>query len=115
MKHLGDLTDAVLRFAREREWGQFHNPKNLAMAVAVEASELQEIFMWLTPEQSAHLTDEQRAKAEDEVGDVMICLANFAARTGIDLLGAAAKKMKKNHEKYPVDKSRGSAKKYDEL
>lgn len=115
MKHLEDLKQAVLKFAEERNWEQFHTPKNLATSVAVEAAELQEIFMWLTPEQSMNLSPELKAKVEDEVGDVLICLANFAARTGIDLMAAASQKIKKNHEKYPVDKSRGLAKKYTEL
>lgn len=115
MKSLDDLKKAVLEFSQQRDWDQFHSPKNLATAVSVEAAELQEIFMWLTPEQSVSLSAEQKIKVTDEIGDVLICLVNLAAKLGIDPLQAAAHKIKKNHEKYPVDKSRGSAKKYDEI
>ena len=114
MKSLEELKDAVLKFAKDRDWEKFHTPKNLSTAVAVEAAELQELFMWLTPGESQKLTAEQRIKVEDEVGDVLICLVNFAARAGIDPLAAATKKIQKNNEKYPADKTRGSAKKYDE-
>jgi dCTP diphosphatase len=115
MNSLEDLKGEVLRFAAEREWEQFHTPKNLSTAVAVEAAELQELFMWLTPEQSRCPSPELHAKIEDEVGDILICLVNFAARTGIDPLVAAAQKIKKNGQKYPIEACRGRAKKYDEL
>ncbi len=109
------LKEMVLKFAEERDWVQFHSPKNLAMSVAVEASELLECFMWLTPEQSANLSKDQLAHVSDEIGDVLICLVNLAARLGIDPLASAGEKFRKNAEKYPVEKSKGSAKKYDEL
>lgn len=109
------LRDQIIKFAEDRDWKQFHSPKNLAMSVAVEASELLELFMWLTPEQSSKLTDERLLKVRDEVGDVLICLINFAASVGIDPLTAASDKLQKNAAKYPIDKSKGSAKKYDEL
>ena len=114
MRSIDDLKEAVIKFAQDRDWEKFHTPKNLSAAVAVEAAELQELFMWLTPEESQNLTPDKRAKVEDEVGDVLICLVNFAARAGIDPLAAAAQKMQKNNEKYPADKTRGSAKKYNE-
>ena len=115
MKNLEDLKSEVLQFASDREWGQFHNPKNLAASISVEAAELQEIFMWLTPEESQNLSAEQKSRVADEVGDVMICLVNFAASVGLDPLSSAFSKLKKNHAKYPVDKARGSAKKYTEF
>ena len=115
MKTLDDLKAEVLQFALDREWGQFHNPKNLATSVTVEAAELQELFMWLTPEQSQNLSAEQKSRVADEVGDVMICLVNFAASVGIDPLASAFNKLKKNQVKYPVDKARGSAKKYTDF
>jgi dCTP diphosphatase len=114
VRDLDELKAAVLAFAKDREWEPFHTPKNLSAAVAIEAAELQELFLWLTPEQSEVLAPDLKAKIEDEVGDVLICLVNFAARAGIDPLAAAARKILKNHEKYPVEKVRGSAKKYDE-
>ena len=115
MTSLEDLKVAVLKFAKDREWEPFHTPKNLSTAIAVEAAELQELFMWLTPEQSQHASPELKAKIVDEVGDVLICLINFAASVGIDPVAAAAQKILKNNQKYPVEKSRGSAKKYDEI
>ena len=112
---LDDLKSEVLEFTRERDWEQFHAPKNLAMSVNVEASELMEIFMWLTAEESRNLDSKKLEHARDEIGDVLICLVNLAARLGIDPLEAARLKIQKNREKYPVSKSKGSAKKYDEL
>ncbi len=115
MVKLEDLSAEIQTFCQERDWGQFHSPKNLAMALSVEASELLEVFMWLTPEQSQALTQEQRAAAKDELGDVMMCLLNLAHRLGIDPLQAAADKLEKTKEKYPVEKAKGLAKKYHEL
>lgn len=112
---LNDLKDQILKFAAERDWDQFHSPKNLAMSVASEAGELLEVFQWLTEEQSKHLTPEQKQAASDEIADVLICLTNLAARLGIDPLDAAQSKIKKNSAKYPVEKSRGRAEKYDKL
>lgn len=112
---LDDLTRDVLAFAKEREWEPFHAPKNLAMAVVTEAAELAEVFQWLTLEESGSLTEKQRAAAQDEIGDVLICLCNLAARVGIDPLAAAAAKLEKNRLKYPVEKARGNARKYDEF
>lgn len=115
MNSLNELKQAILKFSADRDWTQFHTPKNLSTAVAVEAAELQELFMWLTPEQSLSPSPDLLAKIADEAGDVLICLVNFAARLDIDLLAAAAQKMKTNQEKYPIDKSRGHAKKYTDL
>lgn len=115
MNTLNDLRDAVLKFASDRDWDQFHNPKNLSMSVSVEAAELQELFMWKTPAESQNLSAETRLKVEDEVGDILICLVNFAARSGIDPLAAAFRKLEKNSAKYPIEKAHGHARKYDEL
>lgn len=111
---LENLKNDILRFSEEREWGKFHSPKNLAMAVAAEAGELLEVFMWLTEDESRTLTDKQRTAVKDEIGDVLICLLNLAARLGVDPVVAGSEKMEKNRLKYPVEKSRGTAKKYDE-
>lgn len=112
---LDDVTKEILKFSAEREWQQFHSPKNLAISVATEASELLEIFQWLSEVQSKALTPEQKAAAEDEIGDVLICLCNLSAQLGIDPIAAALQKMKKNAAKYPVEKARGKAAKYDQL
>ena len=115
MNNINDLKLALETFAQDREWAVFHTPKNLSMCLTVEASELQELLMWLTPEESANPDSSLRAKLTDEVGDVLICLLNFCRSVKIDPLEAAFEKLKKNEAKYPVDKSRGSAKKYTEL
>jgi NTP pyrophosphatase (non-canonical NTP hydrolase) len=112
---LASLSADIKQFSEERDWRQFHDPKNLATAVSVEAAELQEIFMWLTAEQSRALPEDKMQAARDEIGDVLICLLNLAGQLGIDPLAAATQKMMKNRAKYPVDKSKGLAKKYSEL
>ena len=110
-----DLTQALRDFAAERDWEQFHTPKNLAAALAVEAGEVLEHFQWLTAEQSLALRDEARAKVALELADVLLYLVRLADRTGIDLEHAAREKLALNALKYPADKARGSARKYTEL
>ena len=110
-----DLQDTIRQFSSERDWEQFHSPKNLAIAVSVEAAELLEVFQWLTLEQSDRLPEENRAEAKDEIGDVMICLINLCNRLGIDPLEAASEKLEKVKRKYPVEKARGLATKYSKL
>ena len=112
---LEKLRAGIRDFCKEREWEQFHSAKNLAVAVSVEASELLEIFQWLTLEQSDRLSAEQTDQARDEIGDVLICLLNLADRLQIDPLAAGLQKLEKNKAKYPVEKARGLAKKYSDL
>ncbi len=112
---LTNLATRLQQFSTERDWDQFHTPKNLAMALSVEVAELVEIFQWLTVEQSAALTAEQRRQASEEIGDVLIYLTRLADRLGIDPLAVAFAKLEKNADRYPLDKARGSAKKYTEL
>jgi dCTP diphosphatase len=112
---IAKLIAEIRQFSEERDWRQFHDPKNLAAAVSVEAAELLELFMWLTPEQSRRLEGEKLQNARDEIGDVLICLLNLADQLGINAVEAALQKMDKNRAKYPVDKAKGLAKKYDEL
>lgn len=112
---IAKLIAEIRQFSEERDWRQFHDPKNLAAAVSVEAAELLELFMWLTPEQSRKLPDDKMQHARDEIGDVLICLLNLADQLGIDAVDAAMQKMSKNRAKYPVDKAKGLAKKYNEL
>jgi NTP pyrophosphatase (non-canonical NTP hydrolase) len=102
-------------FVAEREWEKFHNPKNLVMALIVEAGELVEQFQWLTPREADSLRPEQRAEVELEIADVLIYLVELADRLGIDPLAAAEKKLALNAVKYPVEKARGHAGKYDKL
>jgi NTP pyrophosphatase (non-canonical NTP hydrolase) len=102
-------------FVAERDWDQFHNPKNLAMALVAEAGELVEHFQWLTPAQADHLPAETRVEVEHEIADVLIFLVELADRLGIEPLAAAERKLELNARKYPVDKARGRATKYDKL
>ena len=111
---LKTLRTALRTFIQARDWHQFHSPKNLAMALSVEAAELLEEFQWLTEEESRGLSDEKLARVRDEIGDVMIYLVRLADELGIDPIEAAEAKLRKNEEKYPAEKVRGSAKKYDE-
>jgi NTP pyrophosphatase (non-canonical NTP hydrolase) len=105
------LQENIRGFAEERDWGQFHTPKNLTMALAGEVGELIEHFQWLTPAQSADvMTDEATARAvEDELADVLIYLARLADVLGVDLIEAAHRKVAENAERYPASKARGSA------
>jgi NTP pyrophosphatase (non-canonical NTP hydrolase) len=111
---LTTLRDAMRAFVAERDWEQFHSPKNLAMALSVEAAELVEHFQWLTEEQSRTLDAAARAPVADELADVLLYLVRIADELGIDLHAAARAKMTRNAEKYPVEKARGSARKYTE-
>jgi len=109
---VNDLTNELRRFAAERDWEQFHTPKNLAMALSVEAGEIVEIFQWLTPEQSAGLNDEQLEHLRQEIGDVLLYLLRLADRCGIDPLEAARRKLVLNERKYPAHRARGRMDKY---
>ena len=114
MSTISDLDDMARRlreFAIERDWEQFHSPKNLAMALSVEASELLEHFQWLTEEQSSNLKPSELEAVAEEIADVQIYLVRLADRLGVDILAATGRKIIKNGEKYPADKARGSSKK----
>lgn len=115
MDDLTALRDALRRFAAEREWDQFHSPKNLASALAVEAAELLEPFQWLTEAESRSLTDVQQAAVREELADVLLYLIRLADKLDIDLLVAAHDKLAGNARKYPVDRSKGSRRKYTDL
>ena len=108
------LQERLAAFAAERDWEKFHSPKNLAMALSVEAAELVEEFQWLTEEQSFSLDAERRERVRLELADVFIYLLRISDRLGVDLLAAADDKMVLNARKYPVDRVRGDARKYDE-
>ena len=108
------LADELRTFASERDWDQFHSPKNLAMALIVEAGELVEPFQWLTEEQSRNLPPEKLRQVGEELADVQIYLIRLADRLGIDLPRATREKIARNRHKYPAAKVRGKARKYDE-
>ena len=110
-----ELIQKLRDFAEERDWDQFHSPKNLAIALTVETAELLEEFQWLTEEQSRRPDQERLKCIKDEISDVMIYLVLLSDHLGIDPLQSAFEKIEKNRQKYPADKVRGSAKKYTEL
>jgi dCTP diphosphatase len=112
---LEELTQALRRFAQERDWRQFHSPKNLACALSVEAAELLEHFQWLTEAQSDDLSDDNRTAVGSEMADVLLYLLQLADRLQIDLAAAAREKLALNERRYPVERSRGSSRKYDDL
>lgn len=101
-------------FVEERDWEKYHSPKNLAIGLSIEVSELMEIFLWLSEEESRKLDRQQLERLKEEIGDVMIYLTSLADRFGLDPIVCAADKVELNKKKYPADKVRGSAKKYTE-
>ncbi len=115
--NLQEIKDRVLAFAKERDWEQFHAPKNLSMAIAAEAAELMEHFLWQSPDDSRAVmdADKLRAKVEEELADVFIFAIEFANVTGIDIAAIIEAKMNRNAEKYPVEKAKGRSEKYTEL
>jgi dCTP diphosphatase len=115
MKDLTHLRDELRKFADERDWDQYHSPKNLASALAVEAAELLECFQWLTEDQSRNLAPADLEKARHEMADVLNYLVRLADKLDVNLLEAAAEKIALNARKYPVDKARGNARKYSDL
>jgi len=108
------LRDILREFARERDWDQFHTPKNLSMALIAEAAELVEHFQWVDGETSHLLEEKVRPSVEEEIADIFIYLVRIADKLGIDLYQAAGRKIEINARKYPADKVRGSARKYTE-
>jgi dCTP diphosphatase len=111
---LDQLNARLLAFARERDWEQFHSPKNLAMALAGEAGELLEHFQWLTEQQSAELSAEKKRQVAHELADILNYLVRLAERLDIDLLAAADEKIAINAARYPADKVRGDARRASE-
>jgi len=108
------LQQRLAAFAAARDWEQFHSPKNLAMALSVEAAELVEEFQWLTEEQSRALDAERRERVRLELADVFIYLLRIADKLGVDLVAAANDKIVLNEKKYPAERVRGDARKYTE-
>lgn len=109
------LIKKLHKFAKDRDWEQFHSPKNLSMALAVEAAEILEIFQWLTEDQSRNLDPKTLEKVKEEIGDIQIYLARLSDQLGFSPLEAAQEKLKLNQKKYPPEKAKGSAKKYTEF
>jgi dCTP diphosphatase len=116
MKSIETLTQEIREFVKERDWDQFHSIKNLAMALSVESSELVELFQWMPESESNDVKNNPIVlpKLQDEIADVFVYLLRIADKAEIDIERAVRGKMKKNAEKYPADKVRGSSKKYTE-
>lgn len=109
MNDIKQITDELLAFRNERDWEQFHNPKDLALAINVEAGELLELFLWKNPDEA------NREKVKDELADVFAFAFLLAEKYGFDVREIVLEKNRKNAEKYPVSKAKGTAKKYNEL
>ena len=109
---LAELQSAIDAFIAERDWAQFHAPKNLAMGVAIEAAEIMEHFLWCSGEESLALDSAKRTEVANEIGDVLIYLLELGRSLDIDIVAAARAKLEINRQKYPVEKARGRATKY---
>jgi dCTP diphosphatase len=111
------INNEIEKFVKDRDWDQFHSVKNLSMALSVESSELLEIFQWMTEAQSEKAKDDPKLKGklEDELADIFVYLLRIVSKTEIDLESAVLNKIKKNAIKYPIEKAKGNATKYDEL
>lgn len=109
MTELNELISKIVKFRDDRDWAQFHNPKDLAIALNIEASELLELFLWKT-EDGANIS-----RVKEELADILIYSLLLANKYNLDIQSIIENKLKQNSEKYPIDKARGSAKKYNEL
>jgi dCTP diphosphatase len=112
--NLEKITEKIRSFRDERDWAQFHNPKDMAIAISLEASELLQHFLWKNPKEVEACIAEKRGEIESEIADIAICLTELADNLGIDLLKAMEDKIRVNGEKYPAERVKGSAKKYTE-
>ncbi len=112
MKNLDEITSALIKFRDERDWEQFHDSKNLASAISIEAAELNELFLWKTNKDSEEVDKE---KIKEELADIFAFSLLLANKHGFDVVKIIEQKIKKNSEKYPVEKAKGTSKKYTEL
>ncbi len=112
---LGHIQEALKRFNEDRDWGRYHSPRNLAMALVVEASELMELFLWSSDQGPQPPVEGRAPKVADEAADVLICLLNLCRARGIDLARATQDKLERNAVRYPVERARGRLEKAEEL
>lgn len=115
MSGYDEVTQAIIQFGADRDWEQFHDPKNLAEALAIECGELLEVFLWKDCGQSRELSAREMEMVREETADIFIFLVHLADSLGINLLDAVRAKVQKNEMKYPKEKARGSSRKYSEL
>ena len=109
------ITEKLIEFRKQRDWEQFHDPKNLAEAISIESAELLEVFLWKQAKDSRNLSDNELQKVIEESADIMIFLIYLSKECGFNLLDVVERKIKTNSEKYPIKKAKGTAKKYTEL
>lgn len=114
-KKLADLIENIKKFRDERDWKQFHNHKDMAISIVLEASELLEHFQWKNEKEIEEVALKKKEELEEEIGDILLYLVELSDNIGIDPIEAAEKKMRKNETKYPIQKSKGSSKKYTEM
>jgi NTP pyrophosphatase (non-canonical NTP hydrolase) len=114
VSQLEEVRIRISNFAKERDWDQFHSPKNLSMALIVEAGELVEHFQWIKQSESFALPAEKLKAVEEELADIFVYLVRIADQLGIDLISASHRKIESNAAKYPADMVRGSSRKYTE-
>jgi NTP pyrophosphatase (non-canonical NTP hydrolase) len=115
MSEISDLVARIKKFRDDRDWMQFHDPKNMAISIVIEAAELLENFQWKSKEEVEQYAEQHRDEIEEEIADIAIYLFELADNLGIDLPDAMNRKLQKNAEKYPVEKARGKHTKYDKL
>jgi len=112
---IGSLLDKIKEFRDERDWAQFHNHKDMAISIVLEAAELLEHFQWKNYEEVSKIEEGKKEELMDEIADIFVYLLELADNLGIDIIKAAERKIEKNRAKYPVDKSKGVATKYNRL
>ncbi len=115
MSEIREITEKIKKFRDERDWMQFHDPKNMAVSVILEASELLEHFQWKTTEEVEKYAKQKHTEIKDEIADIALYLFELADNLGINLMNAMEEKLEKNELKYPVEKARGKHTKYDKL
>ena len=115
MREVTKITEKIVKFRDERDWMQFHDPKNMAVSIILEASELLEHFQWKTKEEVEKYIMQNKAEIKDEIADIALYLFELADNLGISLVGAMEEKLKKNEMKYPVEKAKGRHTKYNKL
>lgn len=115
MSEIKEVTKKILKFRDERDWMQFHDPKNMAVSIILEASELLEHFQWKTAQEVDEYVKQNKSDIKDEIADIALYLFELADNLGIDLISAMEEKLKKNEAKYPVGKAKGRHTKYDKL
>jgi dCTP diphosphatase len=115
MSEIRQITDKIKKFRDDRDWMQFHDPKNMAVSIILEASELLEHFQWKTTEEVEKYAIQNQSEIKDEIADIALYLFELADNLGIDLIDAMDQKLKKNEMKYPIEKARGKHTKYNKL